>query len=298
MFRRVQVSILLLLPIVSLIGCGEPPTIRQYVIDSETEPQFTSELLRREFPAIPFRWQVPAAWTLAANDQFSVRAWNAGPPTEQARVTLGQFPARTGIPAQVMRWRRQLGLDAEDVDAAMKCVESLKTKNGAGSFATVEGASETILAFILPIRSQFWIFRFRGPNTTTKVEGDGFRAFCESLEYVSTEDAAAPTAPSAGSESTATKKEPSASAPSSAENASAVDEDKSPSEAPKESPDTEQPPADTDDPVTESSSTEDTASENATTETTASENTPTETPPSSGTSDASADGDATPEGDE
>ena len=165
-------------------GCGEPATIRQYVVPGENQQHLTSDLLRNEFPPIPFRWDIPQTWDLASNDQFSVRAWKAGPSTKQARITLGQFPARTGIPAQVMRWRRQLGLKTENEDAAMQDVKALRTQNGAGSFATIEGTTETILAFIVPIESQFWIFRFKGPNSTASTEDALFRRFCKSLEYV------------------------------------------------------------------------------------------------------------------
>ena len=165
-------------------GCSESPAIQKYVVASENEKNLTSELLRREFPPIPFRWDVPEVWDVTANDQFSVRAWKAGPPDKQARITLGQFPARTGIPAQVTRWRGQLGLKTDNDDVAMQDVKALRTQNGAGSFATIEGEAETIFAFILPIESQFWIFRFKGPNATAESESGRFRQFCTSLEYV------------------------------------------------------------------------------------------------------------------
>jgi hypothetical protein len=193
---------------VNVAGCGKDPEIRQYVIESENERGLTSELLRGQFPTIPFRWDVPKSWELASNDQFSVRAWSVGAPPDPARITLGQFPARTGIPAQVMRWRRQLGLEADNPDEAMKNIQALKTRNGAGSFATIEGAKETILAFILPVDNQFWIFRFKGTNTTAKAEGDRFRRFCGSLEYIQPSDTATPKASISKASSAATTPAP------------------------------------------------------------------------------------------
>lgn len=298
---RTHQVLILLLPAIGLIGCGEPPTIQQYEISSETEPQFTSELLRREFPPIPFHWEIPQQWTLASNDQFSVRAWSAGPPTAQARVTVGQFPARTGIPAQVMRWRRQLGLKSDDPDEAMKAVKSLKTKNRAGSFATVEGASETILAFVLPIDSQFWIFRFRGPNATTKTEGDGFRAFCESLEYV------APAAESSTKDQPAMKQDPTVpTSPSSANDSppesTSEDSEPAPTDDTKE---TESPATPVDSAAPEDKATDEKtpaedqpAADDAPSDSAPPESTPSESTPPSETSDAAPADDATPEGDE
>ena len=167
-----------------IAGCSESPGIREYVVARENQKDLTSELLRSEFPSIPFLWAVPEAWAVASNDQFSMRAWATGPATRPARITLGKFPAHTGVPAQVMRWRRQLGLKTDDIDVAMQSVTSLRTQNGAGSFATIEGENETILAFILPIESHFWIFRFKGPSSTSEATADLFRRFCQSLEYV------------------------------------------------------------------------------------------------------------------
>lgn len=165
-------------------GCGDAPEIRHYRVERENKRDITSEALRDEFPPIPFRWDVPESWSIASNDQFSVRAWNAGPPTAAARITLGTFPARTGIPAQVMRWRRQLGLKSEDDEQAMQDVSALKTQNGAGSYARIEGASESIFAFIIPIENEFWIFRYKSKNATAKKERKRFQKFCQSLEYV------------------------------------------------------------------------------------------------------------------
>ena len=167
-----------------IAGCGESPGIRNYVVDSENRNDLTSEMLRREFPPIPFRWAVPESWSVAANDQFSLRAWRVEATIATARITLGQFPVSSGIPAQVQRWRRQLELEAVSDDDAMKHVKALKTVNHAGSFATIKGRNETILAFILPIQSQFWILRFKSDNTIAEDEGEFFRGFCRSLEYV------------------------------------------------------------------------------------------------------------------
>lgn len=165
-------------------GCGSDSEIADYVVNRELEPGLSSELLRSQFPPIPFRWEVPDSWSVAANDQFSQRAWNVGPPGDQGRVTLGKFPASSGIPAQVLRWRRQLGLEAAGMDEAMENVSPVETKNQSGSWVSVDGRRETIRAMILTIGSDFWIFRYRSSLETAKQAADGFRAFCESVEYV------------------------------------------------------------------------------------------------------------------
>ncbi len=197
------------------VGCGDAPAIRRYTVPRENPHDLTSDVLRRQFPFVPFRWQVPDSWQPAANDQFSMRAWQTGSAGTAARITVGRFPARTGIPAQVIRWRRQLGLDTQDAEEAMNHVSELKTKNGTGSFVEIDGTRESIFAFILPIDDDFWIIRFRGPSDIAASQRDVFRSFCRSIEY-----AAPPDEPGGSSDS-----------PSAATQDEAPDTDVSPSSA-------------------------------------------------------------------
>jgi len=166
------------------IGCAEPGKIREYVVEHENKRGLSSEVLRDQYAPVPFRCEVPDSWSIAANDQFSERAWSVGQPRSRARITLGKFPAASGIPAQVFRWRRQLDLETIDVEAAMKDVKLIKTRNQTGSFVAIEGERETIRALILSIESDFWILRYRSSLATAKKEADAFRSFCQSIEYV------------------------------------------------------------------------------------------------------------------
>ena len=81
-----------------------------YVVEREEERIFTSDLLKSEFPTIPLQWDAPSEWDLAENDQFSTMAWSTGPEGSQARITVSAVPASAGVEPQVIRWRRQIGL--------------------------------------------------------------------------------------------------------------------------------------------------------------------------------------------
>lgn len=165
-------------------GCGEQVQIAEYEVPSENDHGLTSEVLRDQFPPVPFRWDVPQTWRIAANDQFSVRAWTTGDPADAARITVGRFPSASGIPAQVIRWRRQLEMESVDDETLMKDVTQLETKDRPGSFVSLHGERETIQALILPIEKDFWIIRYKSSLATAENEANAFRAFCQSVEYV------------------------------------------------------------------------------------------------------------------
>ena len=167
----------------TIIGCTEPGEIRDYDVEPENDRELTSEVLRDQFPHVPFRWDIPDTWRIAANDQFSLRAWTAGPPASAARITLGKFPAASGISAQVRRWRRQVDLETTDDEAAMKDVKSIDTRNRSGSWISLDGKRDAIRALILQIESDFWILKYRSSLETAKLEAKAFRSFCDSFEY-------------------------------------------------------------------------------------------------------------------
>lgn len=168
-----------------VFGCGPQPEIQEYEVDRKDEKVFTSDLLRDQFPTIPFRWHVPEEWEPASNDQFSAVAWQVGPEITQARITASSLPGGAGIEPQITRWRGQLSLPTDG--DAMQDVETLKLKGGEAFYIDIQNDSETILGMIVPADHQLWIFKYRSPNSTAKKQRERFRRFCESLEVVESE---------------------------------------------------------------------------------------------------------------
>lgn len=166
-----------------ILGCGERPQIRQYVQEPETKQVVTSEVLRTQFPVIPFRWNVPKPWRSSTNDEFSVIAWSAGPANspEEARITLSKLPGSAGIAPQVMRWRGQIGLPEVDQTEAMKAVETLTIGEDTATWVELTGPQETILGLIVVESDRLWVLKYRSTTETAGRERPGFREFCESL---------------------------------------------------------------------------------------------------------------------
>ncbi len=167
----------------ALTGCGESPQVREYVLKPETERIITSEVLRSQFPVMPFRWTVPEQWRSAENDQFSLMAWAAGPKDspEEARITVSELPPGAGIEPQIGRWRVQIGMDQGTEAELKKDVEQLAIGEESGSWIELQGAKETILGLILIANEKMWVLKYRSSNETARQQRAAFRGFCESL---------------------------------------------------------------------------------------------------------------------
>ncbi|MFY9253454.1 MAG: hypothetical protein WAO83_08370 [Fuerstiella sp.] len=165
-------------------GCGKSAEIREYVVDAENERIFTSDLLKNEFSSIPFGWQVPGEWSLAANDQFSKVAWEIGPTEEQARITLSELPIEAGLVPQLVRWRGQLKIQLDPKDDPMQGTETLKLDGTSGTYVDFKGTEETFLGLLLPVGDKLWIFKYRSSNAMADQQRKQFREFCESVKIL------------------------------------------------------------------------------------------------------------------
>lgn len=166
-----------------LVGCGQSSQIQQYVAERENERVFTTDALREEFPVIPFEWTPPKSWEVAENDQFSLVAWTTGPKVAQARITVSNVNAASGVEAQVTRWRGQIGLPPiDDPKELMSSLSDLRIGDVTGTWVELKGGAETILAFLVPLEDKLWVFRYRSSNETAAKEKSGFRTWCESIK--------------------------------------------------------------------------------------------------------------------
>jgi hypothetical protein len=164
-----------------LSGCAPAPEIREYTVESEHDRVFTSEMIRSQFPSIPFQWGVPDSWGVGDNDQFSKMAWQVSLDGDEGRITLSDLPGAAGLIPQVTRWRGQIGIAPDPKVDPMDGAESIKLDGGTGTIVDLKGEEETILGMLLPVKDKLWIFKFRGRNKLADAQRDSFRAFCKSV---------------------------------------------------------------------------------------------------------------------
>ena len=171
-----------LVTIILLSGCGQTTEIREYVADREIERVVTTDVLRNDYPRLPFDWPSPETWRKAENDQFSLVAWTTGPKTSEARITLSNVNAASGIEAQVVRWRGQIGMPAvSDPEELKKALTEIQLGEVTGTWVELKGGAETILAMLVPFEDKLWVFRYRSSNETATVEAKSFRGWCEAI---------------------------------------------------------------------------------------------------------------------
>lgn len=187
--RCFPIHFLLVLGLVASVfsGCAPAPEIREYTVESEHDRVFTSEMVRGQFPAIPFQWTVPDSWTVADNDQFSKMAWQVSLSGDEGRITLSDLPGAAGLIPQVTRWRGQLSMTADPRVDPMDGAETVKLEGGTGTIVDLKGEDETILGMLLPVHDKLWILKFRGRNKLADSQRDPFREFCKSVKISSGE---------------------------------------------------------------------------------------------------------------
>ncbi len=172
--------LLTIVALCGLAGCTDDVGIREYSVQGDNKKIFTSDELRSEFQAIPFRWTIPQSWKTAQNDQFSKMAWSAGPADTPARITISDLGAQAGIAPQFGRWAGQINFPNNDPAALMQLVENVSLGDMAGQWIELAGPSETILGMIVPYNDKLWVVKLRAEKSVAEELKKDFRGFCES----------------------------------------------------------------------------------------------------------------------
>jgi hypothetical protein len=171
-------------------GCGPEAEVRRYTAKPDPGQEqriLTTDLIRSRFQkqgdtaSVPFRWQVPATWTAAAQDQFSQFAWSSGP-GQSVRITVTGLPGTAGIEPQFVRWGGQINLDTSDPAALLKQVEELSLGGAKGQWIELKGPVDTILGMIVPHGEMLWVVKLKGENAAAAEVRASFRQFCESWQ--------------------------------------------------------------------------------------------------------------------
>jgi hypothetical protein len=164
-----NVNILLLtICIAASLSCGEEKVRTYQVAGEEKETTLTT-------PATPpspspeligkLRWKAPDNWEKQTPGQFQLELYkiNAG-----ASLAISSLPGDAGgIPANVNRWRGQIGLPStEDVGGDVIEVES---EGVSARWFELKGAEQSILAAIITLPKETWFFKLT--CSTSELEG-------------------------------------------------------------------------------------------------------------------------------
>lgn len=126
----------------------------------------------------PLRWKAPGDWELQTPGRLQVALYNLG---SGATVSVSKFPGDAGgIPANVNRWRKQIGLGT--TTEAGGDIIALEAGNSRARWFELRGEKESTLAAIVPVGEETWFFKFNSPNAGLESRRPGFMALLKSIE--------------------------------------------------------------------------------------------------------------------
>jgi len=126
----------------------------------------------------PLRWDAPKEWKEETPGQFQTALYDLG---SGVTVSVSKFPGDGGgIPSNVNRWRKQIGLEPTAEPAGD--VIALEAGDSRAMWFELGGASESILAAIVPAGGETWFFKLTAPNAGLEAGRPGFLALLKSIE--------------------------------------------------------------------------------------------------------------------
>jgi len=172
-----------LLVLVPLFGCVPQSEINSYTIDAGEEP-ITTEMLLPMFqarvapPMVTPEFDAPKQWRKAANDEFSLAAFAAGPNGRPVRITVTRTPAAMGVDVQLNRWRTQLQLEPLSSREISQSGEEIEIDGQTTRFVRFDGDAESIAGAVVQSGSQMWFYKLRGPTETVDEQIETMKTFC------------------------------------------------------------------------------------------------------------------------
>ncbi len=165
------------------LSCSEEK-IRTYQVASEEKetPQPAPETTPSSSPSPQItgklRWKAPDTWEKQTPGQFQLELYKI---TDQASLAISSLPGDAGgIPANVNRWRGQIGLPStEDVGGDVIEVES---QGVSARWFELKGAEQSILSSIISLPKETWFFKLTCSTTELEAMREQFQNFLATVD--------------------------------------------------------------------------------------------------------------------
>jgi hypothetical protein len=135
-------------------------------------------------------WQVPAGWQSLPRSEFLVAKFLIQNGDAQAEVNVAEFAGEAGgLPANVNRWRGQLGLPAVDETEFSKIISTFAIPNSQATLVDYTGTdSKTgkparLVGAVVPQNGQTWFYKLMGDESVVAQQKDAFIKFIQSAKY-------------------------------------------------------------------------------------------------------------------
>lgn len=134
------------------------------------------------------QWEVPPGWQELPATQMLLAKFQLASDGGKAEVTVSRFPGDVGgVPANVNRWRSQIGLAALPLDEAARLAGPLEVLGGKAMLVDVSGdkAGQKIrlIGVIVPRDGQTWFYKLLGDDAVAEREKAAFLKFVQTVRY-------------------------------------------------------------------------------------------------------------------
>jgi hypothetical protein len=132
-------------------------------------------------------WTAPAEWAAKGGSSMRKGSYAVKGPEGEADLAITAFPGDTGgLPANLNRWRGQIGLPAQPAGEVTAAVERFEA-NGL-AFIVVDylgnagGAPTRLLGGITTFGGNSWFFKLTGPDALVAREKPAYLAFLRTVQ--------------------------------------------------------------------------------------------------------------------
>src|SRR5262249_6022555 len=135
-------------------------------------------------------WQMPESWKPVAASQMLLAKFMAGGRDGQGEITGRSFPGGGGgTPADVNRWRHQVGLPPLVPGDLPQARSSVDVMGGKATLVDVTGKNQEtgkdarLIGAIWPRGAETWFFKLMGDPPVAGRERDAFIKFIQSVRF-------------------------------------------------------------------------------------------------------------------
>lgn len=167
---------------------GHPPIGAESA--SSTSPATDQNMANTAVPTASgsgLTWTAPEGWATKAGSSMRKGSYAIKGPEGEADLAITAFPGDTGgLPANLNRWRGQVGLPALPADEVTKDLERFES-NGLGFIVvdylgTAGGAPTRMLGGITTYGGNSWFFKLTGPDALVAREKAAYLAFLRTVK--------------------------------------------------------------------------------------------------------------------
>lgn len=186
-----NLSYSLLFAILTLVatGCDKEPSVQRYQVPKSEAPDTAAPDTPGPIaahPKVAYKWVVPDGWEALPSSGMRMASFSVpyqGETGDCSVIKLGDKAG--GIPANVARWRGQIGLPEIDQESILSSIEQFDCPAGTCHYVKLindEQPDKAILATILPEENAVLFIKLWATKSLVNAAEQDFKAFCQSIE--------------------------------------------------------------------------------------------------------------------